>query len=103
TPSTKIPEYWDGDIPWITSADIYGVKNIVPRRTINQKAIEKGIVPVELANQMSEKEIIHLIFEPGFSSADTITEVSGRGVGMDVVKKAMDSIGGTMCTSQRPG
>ena len=61
---------------------------------IKRKAIEKGIVPVELANQMSEKEIIHLIFEPGFSSADTITEVSGRGVGMDVVKKAMDSIGG---------
>lgn len=61
---------------------------------IKRKAIEKGIVPVELANQLSEKEIIHLIFEPGFSSADTITEVSGRGVGMDVVKKAMDSIGG---------
>ncbi len=61
---------------------------------IKRKAIEKGIVPAELANQMNEKEIIHLIFEPGFSSADTITEVSGRGVGMDVVKKAMDSIGG---------
>jgi two-component system chemotaxis sensor kinase CheA len=61
---------------------------------IKRKAIEKKIVPVELVNQMSEKEIIHLIFEPGFSSSDTITEVSGRGVGMDVVKKAMDSIGG---------
>jgi type I restriction enzyme S subunit len=42
TPSTKIPEYWEGDIPWITSADIYGVKNIVPRRTINQNAIKNS-------------------------------------------------------------
>jgi two-component system, chemotaxis family, sensor kinase CheA len=61
---------------------------------IKTKAIEKGVVPKELAHQMNEKEIINLIFEPGFSSAEQITEVSGRGVGMDVVKKAMDSIGG---------
>jgi len=61
---------------------------------IRKKAIEKGIVSADLAKQMTEKEIISLIFEPGFSSADKITEVSGRGVGMDVVKRAMDSIGG---------
>jgi type I restriction enzyme, S subunit len=42
TPSTKNPEYWEGDIPWISSADIYGVKKIVPRRTINQNAIENS-------------------------------------------------------------
>jgi len=42
TPSTKIPEYWDGDIPWITSADIYGIKKIVTRRNINQNAIKNS-------------------------------------------------------------
>lgn len=61
---------------------------------IRRKAIEKGIVSSDTARLMSEKEIISLIFEPGFSSAEKITEVSGRGVGMDVVKRAMDSIGG---------
>jgi len=42
TPSTKIPEYWEGNIPWISSADIYGIKKIVPRRTINQNAIKNS-------------------------------------------------------------
>ena len=42
TPSTKVHEYWEGDIPWITSADIYGVKKIVPRRTVNQNAIKNS-------------------------------------------------------------
>lgn len=68
--------------------------NGIDASVIKRKAIEKGIITAEFAKQLSEKEIISLIFEPGFSSADTITEVSGRGVGMDVVKKAMDSIGG---------
>jgi len=42
TPSTKNSEYWEGDIPWISSADIYGLKKIVPRRTINQNAIKNS-------------------------------------------------------------
>jgi type I restriction enzyme S subunit len=42
TPSTKNPEYWEGDIPWISSADIYGLKKIVPRRNINQTAIKNS-------------------------------------------------------------
>lgn len=63
-------------------------------RVILQKAIEKGIVTPETATLLNETDIISFIFEPGFSSADTITEVSGRGVGMDVVKRAIDSIGG---------
>lgn len=72
------------------SDDGKGIDSSVIRR----KAVEKGIVSSDTARQMSEKEIISLIFEPGFSSAEKITEVSGRGVGMDVVKRAMDSIGG---------
>jgi two-component system chemotaxis sensor kinase CheA len=61
---------------------------------IKKKAIEKGLMPSEIIEKMTEQEIIQFIFEPGFSSADKVTSVSGRGVGMDVVKQAIDSIGG---------
>lgn len=63
---------------------------------IKQKAIEKGIISIQDANQMSDRESIKLIFEPGFSTMDHVTAISGRGVGMDVVKRALDSIGGTI-------
>jgi two-component system chemotaxis sensor kinase CheA len=63
---------------------------------IRKKAIEKGFVTEEQANSMSEKEIINLIFLPGFSSKDVATEVSGRGVGMDVVKAKVVQLKGTL-------
>ncbi|MBC7920401.1 MAG: chemotaxis protein CheA [Ferruginibacter sp.] len=63
---------------------------------IRRKAIEKGLVTAEMADLMGEKELLGFIFEPGFSSAEQVTAISGRGVGMDVVKKALDSIGGTI-------
>jgi two-component system, chemotaxis family, sensor kinase CheA len=68
---------------------------IDPKR-IKQKAIEKGLITAQEANQMSDRDLIMLIFEPGFSTMDKVTAISGRGVGMDVVKKALDSIGGTI-------
>jgi len=61
---------------------------------IKRKAIEKKIITQEFADTLSSDEIIQIIFEPGFSNAEKITEVSGRGVGMDVVKRATESIGG---------
>lgn len=61
---------------------------------IKQKAIEKGLLHREHEALISETDAINFIFEPGFSNADTITAVSGRGVGMDVVKRATESIGG---------
>ncbi|MDX2195426.1 MAG: chemotaxis protein CheA [Cytophagales bacterium] len=60
---------------------------------IKSKAIEKGIINADFASKMTKDQIINLVFEPGFSSSDKITSVSGRGVGMDVVKKSMDAIG----------
>lgn len=66
----------------------------IDSQMIKKKALEKKIMPLELLNQMNEQDLIQLIFEPGFSSAEKITSVSGRGVGMDVVKQAIDSIGG---------
>ncbi|MDX1678794.1 chemotaxis protein CheA, partial [Arsukibacterium sp.] len=61
---------------------------------ILQKAIERGLVPAEA--QLSKQEINNLIFEPGFSTADTITNLSGRGVGMDVVKRNINALRGTV-------
>ncbi|MCV9385201.1 chemotaxis protein CheA [Reichenbachiella ulvae] len=61
---------------------------------IREKILQKGIISKEYVNQLSEEEIIMYIFETGFSNAASVSEVSGRGVGMDVVKKSTESIGG---------
>ena len=62
------------------------------REKILKKAIERGIV--QEGRDLSDEEIFKLIFQPGFSTADKITDVSGRGVGMDVVRKNIESLGG---------
>lgn len=63
---------------------------------VKKKAIEKGLITAQEGEQLSDRDIIMLIFEPGFSTMDQVTSISGRGVGMDVVKKALDSIGGSV-------
>jgi two-component system chemotaxis sensor kinase CheA len=63
------------------------------RQRILEKAAEKGI-PV--SDRMSDQEVWQLIFAPGFSTADVVTDVSGRGVGMDVVKRNITALGGTV-------
>jgi two-component system, chemotaxis family, sensor kinase CheA len=70
---------------------------------IKQKAVEKGLIRLEQAERMSEREGLNLIFLPGFSMAKTITNVSGRGVGMDVVKSSIEKIGGVVDVFSRPG
>jgi two-component system chemotaxis sensor kinase CheA len=60
------------------------------------KALELGLVSAEELARMNEREIINLIFLPGFSTAATVTNVSGRGVGMDVVKSNLEKIGGAI-------
>jgi len=63
---------------------------------IYQKAVERGVITAEKATRMTEREIFNLIFLPGFSTAEKVTNVSGRGVGMDVVKTNVEKIGGTV-------
>jgi two-component system chemotaxis sensor kinase CheA len=63
----------------------------LPRQKILDKAREKGL-PV--SDQMTDQEVFHLIFEAGFSTADEVTDVSGRGVGMDVVRRNIQAMGG---------
>ncbi len=77
-------------------------KGIDPE-SIKKKAIEKQLISKEFADTLSKEDIIQIIFEPGFSNADKITEVSGRGVGMDVVKRATESIGGKINIQTEPG
>lgn len=63
---------------------------------VRQKAIEKGMITPEQAAAMADREAIQLILLPGFSTAAQVTNVSGRGVGMDVVKTNVEKIGGTL-------
>ncbi|MDD6340156.1 MAG: chemotaxis protein CheA [Butyrivibrio sp.] len=61
---------------------------------IKNKAIEKGTITAEQAEIMTDKEVIDLLFRPSFSTAEKITDVSGRGVGLDVVKSKIEALGG---------
>jgi two-component system chemotaxis sensor kinase CheA len=74
---------------------------IDPER-VKAKAIQKGLVRAEQAALMSEWEALHLIFLPGFSTAEKVTSISGRGVGMDVVKTNIERIGGAVDLFNRP-
>jgi two-component system chemotaxis sensor kinase CheA len=70
---------------------------------IRKKALEKGLITAEQASRLSEREAAQLILLPGFSTAEQVTSVSGRGVGMDVVKTNIEKIGGTLDLQTRPG
>ena len=61
---------------------------------VKAKAVEKGAITQEQADSMTEKEAIDLLFRPSFSTAEKITDVSGRGVGLDVVKSKIEALGG---------
>jgi two-component system chemotaxis sensor kinase CheA len=68
-----------------------------------KKAVEKGLVTEDAASAMSDERIFQFIFEPGFSTANAVTDISGRGVGMDVVRTNIESIGGTIDISSQRG
>jgi two-component system, chemotaxis family, sensor kinase CheA len=70
---------------------------------VKARAVEKGLITNEQASRLSEPEIHALIFKPGFSTADQITEVSGRGVGLDVVQSVLHRLKGTVEIESRPG
>jgi two-component system chemotaxis sensor kinase CheA len=63
---------------------------------LKDKAVNKGIMTPEAAAAATKEDLINLLFEPGFSTAETITDISGRGVGLDVVKKTIESLKGTI-------
>jgi len=68
----------------------------INREKVVRKAVEKGIIMEEQMDQLTDKEIFNLILTSGFSTADKISDISGRGVGLDVVKNTIESLGGTI-------
>ena len=70
---------------------------------VRQKAIERGLITPERATQLPDRELLQLIFLPGFSTAAAVTNVSGRGVGMDVVRTNVEKIGGKVEIESRVG
>ncbi|MBC7551425.1 MAG: chemotaxis protein CheA, partial [Cellulomonas sp.] len=77
-------------------------KGIDPE-VIGAKAVERGIITADQLARMTERDVVNLIFLPGFSTAAAVTNVSGRGVGMDVVKTNIERIGGTIDVASRVG
>lgn len=63
---------------------------------IKEKAIARGLVSASQSSSFSEREILQFVFEPGFSTASSISELSGRGVGLDVVRRSVQRLGGTV-------
>lgn len=70
---------------------------------LRQMAVERGLVNQRQAEALSDRDALMLICRPGFSTAATVTETSGRGVGMDVVKSAVENLGGTLSIQSAPG
>ncbi|MCM1468407.1 MAG: chemotaxis protein CheA [Alistipes sp.] len=68
--------------------------NGIDTEKVKNKALEKGVITQEQSEVMTEKEIVDLLFKPSFSTADKISDVSGRGVGLDVVKSKIEALGG---------
>ncbi|MBF9220766.1 chemotaxis protein CheA [Hymenobacter ruricola] len=68
----------------------------IDTEAVRRKAVERGLVSAGAAAQLDEKAVWAFLFEPGFSMAQKVTDISGRGVGLDVVKLALDSLGGQL-------
>ena len=68
--------------------------NGIDVEAVRQKIIERNFAPEEQAMQMTDKEVIDVLFDPGFSMAKKVTDISGRGVGLDVVKSNIEQLGG---------
>src|SRR5574344_600396 len=76
----------------------------IPLQSVRDKAVKKGLLSAEKAAAMSDQEVVDLIFLPGLSTSNIITDLSGRGVGMDVVKQTvLDALQGSISVTTQPG
>lgn len=83
--------------------DIRDDGNGIDVERVRAKAIERGQMTPEQAEQLTEKEVIDLLFQPSFSTAKVVTDVSGRGVGLDVVKSKIEALGGDVSVKTKLG
>jgi two-component system, chemotaxis family, sensor kinase CheA len=70
---------------------------------VRQRAVERGLLPEAVAEDLPVERLCDLLFEPGMSTRDEVTEISGRGVGLDVVKRGIEALGGTVVIRSQPG
>lgn len=91
TGSIRLNAYQEGNNVIIEVSDD---GNGIDTEAVKNKAIERGVITPDQAETMSQKEIIDLLFMPSFSMAKQITDISGRGVGLDVVKSNIEALGG---------
>jgi Chemotaxis protein histidine kinase and related kinases len=89
--SIYLDAYQDGNNVVIEVRDDGGGINV---EKVKQKALEKGTITAEQAETMTDKDVIDLLFRPSFSTAEVVSDVSGRGVGLDVVKTKIEALGG---------
>jgi two-component system, chemotaxis family, sensor kinase CheA len=89
----KLAAHRDRDNVIIELIDDGGGINI---EKVKQKAVEKGLITQEAADVLTTDQAVDLLFQPGFSTADKITDISGRGVGLDVVRRSIEALKGTI-------
>jgi two-component system chemotaxis sensor kinase CheA len=70
---------------------------------LRRKAVERGLLMEMVAEDLPPERVFDFVFEPGISTADHVTDISGRGVGMDAVKRAVEALGGTVALQSSPG
>ncbi|MBM7581402.1 two-component system chemotaxis sensor kinase CheA [Caldicoprobacter guelmensis] len=97
--TVELKAYYDGDNVVIEVSDDGRGIDI---DKVLKRAVQQNLVSSEEAESLSQQEILQFIFEPGFSTAERVTDISGRGVGMDVVKTKIESMGGTVDVDSRP-
>ncbi|QAS50978.1 chemotaxis protein CheA [Halobacillus litoralis] len=100
TGKLELKAYHSGNHVFIEISDDGGGIN---RDKVEQKAIANNVVTEEQAYNMTDSQVFELIMESGFSTADIISDVSGRGVGLDVVKNTIESLGGNISIDSVPG
>jgi two-component system, chemotaxis family, sensor kinase CheA len=99
TGTIKLQARYEGNEILIIVEDDGGGLN---KKRILEKAISKGLVKVPV-EKLTDRDIIHFVFEPGFSTADKVSDISGRGVGMDVVKRNIEKLQGSITVDSREG
>ncbi|MDI3327196.1 MAG: chemotaxis protein CheA [Alicyclobacillaceae bacterium] len=75
----------------------------VDREKVIRKAIERGLIDPGQANSLTDGQVYDLLFQPGFSTKEVVSDVSGRGVGLDVVKSKLEQVGGKVQVQSKPG
>lgn len=98
--TVKLKAYHSGNHVFIELEDDGAGIN---KQRVMEKAIQKGIVSEEVAQTLSDRQIYELILASGFSTADQISDISGRGVGLDVVKATIESLGGSITIDSSAG